>query len=72
MAFIINCCKNCVPPKRHRACHDTCKEYKDEKEQIAEGKVALAKSLGPDINVFEFNEIDYANCKGHKRRKRRR
>lgn len=27
----IECCRFCVPPKRHPACHDTCKEYKDEK-----------------------------------------
>ena len=24
-------CKGCVPPKRHPACHDTCKEYLDAK-----------------------------------------
>ena len=28
---MINCCKGCVAPKRHTACHDTCEEYKAEK-----------------------------------------
>lgn len=24
---VFNCCKHCVPPKRHVGCHACCKEY---------------------------------------------
>lgn len=27
----IQCCRYCVAPKRHPGCHDTCKEYLEEK-----------------------------------------
>lgn len=27
----IKCCKKCVPPKRHAACHDSCPEYQAER-----------------------------------------
>lgn len=24
---MIDCCKGCIPPKRHPGCHSTCEEY---------------------------------------------
>jgi len=35
-------CKNCVAPKRHPGCHDTCKEYQSEKAKL-EAKKEVAK-----------------------------
>ena len=29
----IRCCYGCVPPKRHRACWDTCPDYIQEKAE---------------------------------------
>lgn len=29
----IKCCIPCKPPKRRPACHDTCKEYIDERRE---------------------------------------
>jgi len=34
----VHCCKDCKPPKRHAACHDTCEEYIAEKKHIEEIK----------------------------------
>lgn len=33
-------CRYCVPPKRHPACHDTCKEFRDAKALEQERKNA--------------------------------
>ena len=30
----IDCCNGCVPPKRHFACHDTCPDYNEAKEEL--------------------------------------
>ena len=30
---MIKCCKGCVPPKRHTACHDHCPDYAAEKAE---------------------------------------
>jgi hypothetical protein len=51
---MIKCCKGCVPPKRHTACHDTCPEYQAEgsedfrKKQIEKQKRALERALDGD------------------------
>ena len=34
----IKCCKGCVAPKRHPACHATCPEYKKERAEYDERK----------------------------------
>lgn len=31
-------CKNCVPPKRHPGCHDTCELYQKDKAEWEEYK----------------------------------
>ena len=38
MGKTIQCCRNCVAPKRHPGCSDTCKDYKREKEQFTREK----------------------------------
>lgn len=46
-------CKNCKPPKRHPACHDTCEEYKayrasldKRNDVIRQNKTAEAEIVG--------------------------
>lgn len=36
-------CKDCVPPKRHPGCHDTCPIHKAEKEAYQEKKAEAIK-----------------------------
>ena len=36
----IQCCKGCVPPKRHTACWDHCPEYQKEKAEYEARKAA--------------------------------
>lgn len=31
-------CQGCTPPKRHEACHDHCREYKDWAQPFAEAR----------------------------------
>lgn len=40
-------CKDCVPPKRHEACHDTCEEYQALKRKCEElnRKISEAKQI---------------------------
>ena len=48
----IKCCIKCVPPKRHPACHDTCKEYQDEKREYDREKMELR-----DLRYKEHEKI---------------
>lgn len=36
--YQIQCCKDCIPPKRHPGCGAICEDYKAEKARIAELK----------------------------------
>ena len=65
----IDCCKNCVPPKRHLGCHSKCKEYAEEKEEWDKKKEWERKNRPPKITNYDFEEINYAHCKTHKRHK---
>lgn len=41
---MITCCKDCVPPKRHFCCWDTCPEYKAEKARDLKKKQVEKKA----------------------------
>lgn len=47
----IQCCKNCVAPKRHTACWGHCPEYLAEKEQEEQKKAQdrLKQKVSGDI-----------------------
>lgn len=65
----IKCCKDCVAPKRHLGCHDTCKEYKKEKaeHEAAKQKEREEKErIGRPMGKHDF---DMLACM-HKPRKR--
>lgn len=32
----IDCCKKCVPPKRHPKCHADCPEYQEQRKALDE------------------------------------
>ena len=53
----IKCCKNCIPPKRHLACHDTCEEYLGEKAKYEHEKAVIRKrkDLETDIYNIEYS-----------------
>lgn len=38
-------CNGCVPPKRHEACHDHCKEFKEWKQPIIDSYAERAKAV---------------------------
>lgn len=49
----ITCCKDCVPPKRHRACHDTCPEYLEQKGYVGSIKDKKRKDKEDERSVWE-------------------
>ena len=63
MAIGIHCCKGCVPPKRTKTCHSTCKEYRDEKAQYEKDKKAVIASKNPILKVNDFNMTDLIKIK---------
>lgn len=48
-------CKDCVPPKRHPACHDTCKEYLEVK--ALEQKRKNANRGKRDVDMYTAENI---------------
>ena len=38
--MIVECCRHCVAPKRHRACWDHCPEYIEERAEYDKRKAA--------------------------------
>lgn len=54
MRYRIECCKDCVPPKRHVGCHSSCKEYIDEKAEYEIDKRKEKDSINPLIYRSQF------------------
>lgn len=52
-------CRGCVPPKRHRACHDTCPDYLAEKAILDEMKAERDKAKAKEVDYIEY--IKYIN-----------
>lgn len=67
----IECCRPCVPPKRHPGCHDKCEEYIKEKKHLEEEKIELRKSMPPALSRYDYDEVYYIHSKRHKRKGRR-
>lgn len=71
MSYTINhhiqCCRFCVPPKRHRACHGSCPEYiKEKAEHDAEkAEVDKIKAIKAGLDAQAISGVDRAK----KRRK---
>ena len=67
----IKCCKDCVPPQRHSACHASCEKYLTEKAEYEKQKEAIKASRDNyNLTSYDFDEIAYAGSKRHKRRRR--
>lgn len=65
---IINCCRECVPPKRHTACWGHCPEYLAEKELHERKKAEYEKELKITGAIWEERrrKMDKA-IKGHRK-----
>ena len=61
----IKCCKDCVAPKRHLGCHDTCKEYKEQKKEHEAKKEKERTNRAVVISKYDFEMLPYIS----KRRK---
>ena len=67
----ISCCKNCIAPKRHLGCHDTCEEYQKEKakHEIRKQKErAERRKLGSPMGKHDFDMLTYTLPKPKNRR----
>lgn len=55
--MVNRCCLNCVPPKRHPKCHDTCEEYQKEKAErdARKAKETEEKNKYYDANSYFFD-----------------
>lgn len=66
----IKCCKNCIPPKRHKDCHSTCKDYKEEKQQLEEENELIRANKNCVYADYEHDKIvKYAHNKHLKKRR---
>ena len=63
----IKCCFGCVPPKRHRACWDTCPYYI--KEKAEEDKKKEAEKKRRDLNRAIHQQMEQRVRKCVKNRK---
>lgn len=68
----INCCKGCVAPVRHIACHATCEKYLAEKEAHDKRKAELDKErmITQAINSDRAGKV-YNALKGYRGNKYR-
>ena len=53
MSQIIQCCRNCVAPKRHPGCHGTCPDYLKERANYDELKAIEAKKAKVRIGCYQ-------------------
>ena len=51
--MIMDCCKNCVYPKRHVACWDDCPEYIAEKAEYNRRKAAEDQKNAVAIGIYQ-------------------
>lgn len=66
----IKCCRYCVPPQRYPGCHAVCEQYIKEKAEYDEQKARAKAQQAPLLTQYDFDEINYASSKRHKRRSR--
>jgi hypothetical protein len=66
----IKCCKDCVAPKRHLGCHDTCEDYKKEKAEHDKSKQNERKKRESErlIDEHDFDMTPYAGIRKRRRR----
>lgn len=57
----INCCKDCVPPKRFPGCHGSCAAYLKEKAEWDAMRKAMQRerNAGRDVDAFMLRRINY-------------
>lgn len=48
----MKCCYGCVPPKRHTACWDHCKDYIDEKAENERRKAKDKKRNAVGVGIY--------------------
>lgn len=58
----IECCRNCVAPKRYPGCHCVCPEYHEEKEKYQEQKAKAdsIKSISYGITAQRSDRVQKA------------
>lgn len=61
------CCRVCPSTKRHRGCHSTCPDYKEQKKLFEEFKEAKRReSLGSSPNKTDwYNNPIWSNFKNY-------
>ncbi len=64
--FQIKCCHGCVAPKRYPGCGDHCKEYKEEKAELARQKAAEKAGRPPIITQYDYDQVRSCASRKHK------
>ena len=62
----INCCKDCIPPKRHPGCHGSCPEYLQERADL--DKYKREKRKERIVKEYEDTGLESARIKRAKSR----
>ena len=67
----MDCCKNCVAPKRHTACWGHCPDYKEERAEYDKLKAAEDKRNAVRCGIY-YQKADgvYRAMKNHGRKRR--
>ena len=54
--YRINCCKDCIAPKRYPGCGEHCKEYKEEKAKYLADKQREKEEIEkhPLLTYYDF------------------
>ena len=63
----INCCKDCVAPKRHTACWDHCPEYQKEKAEYEARKAVEDKKRCIDQAIYHQRSAAVAKATRNRR-----
>lgn len=61
------CCKGCVPPKRHVGCHSECEEYLKDKEELKKRKEQIKMNESISLSNYDFNKIGYSNARRYRK-----
>ena len=68
----IQCCRYCVPPKRHIGCHGTCPDYEKERKQLQQDKAKIRENYmqNSTITKFDYDKVSVLTSRYHQSSKK--
>lgn len=69
--MVIDCCKGCVPPKRHTGCHSDCPEYLKQKAEYDRLKEEDKKRRGVISAIYSQRDLNVYKAKRHRMKRKK-